>query len=164
MSIAKQQIAETALFTLEFGKLLIKDIPDARLTERPTETMNHPAWILGHLAYAADGGAAHLGDERALPAAWHELFKGGSTRTGKRTDYPGKDELVAMLDERTRRAAELLPGADDAFLAAELPDERRRTRFGTNGRFLTFLLTAHPGFHFGQLSTWRRAAGLGSAM
>ena len=163
-SVSKQQIAETARFTLGLGKMLVADIPDERFTERPAVTMNHPAWIIGHLAYVADAADAFLGGQSKLPHGWLELFKGGSQLTADRADYPSKDALMSLLEDATARAAARFPEADDAWLAQDLEDPRRRERFGTNGRFLTFVLTAHAAFHFGQLSTWRRAAGFGSAM
>jgi hypothetical protein len=32
-----------------YAKRLVEDIPAERFTERPTPTMNHPAFCLGHL-------------------------------------------------------------------------------------------------------------------
>src|SRR3954465_416435 len=45
---------DTLIRTLDRGRLqillLVADLPDADLARQPAPGMNHPAWILGHLA------------------------------------------------------------------------------------------------------------------
>ncbi len=48
----------------------------------------------------------------------------------------------------------------EADLAKETPNERMRALFPKTGDVIVGLMTAHSGFHAGQLSAWRRAMGL----
>src|SRR5579863_1210902 len=81
-------------FLVGYCRMLAKDIADERMTEQPLPGVNHPAWILGHLAYSADGGGALLGAEKKLPLTLTTLYGPGSKCSVVRSDYPSKDELV----------------------------------------------------------------------
>ena len=41
-------------FLVSYCRMLVGDIADERFTEQPLPGVNHPAWILGHLAFSAD--------------------------------------------------------------------------------------------------------------
>ena len=49
----ENELALTA-FLFDLLMKLVADIPDEQLTVQPFPGMNHPAWILGHLAVAYD--------------------------------------------------------------------------------------------------------------
>ena len=55
------------LFLMQYCRMLLAEITDERMTEQPMAGVNHPAWILGHLAWAADGALAMLGAPKLLP-------------------------------------------------------------------------------------------------
>ncbi len=38
-------------FLVTYCRMLVGDIADERLAEQPLPDVNHPAWILGHLAF-----------------------------------------------------------------------------------------------------------------
>jgi hypothetical protein len=61
-----------------FGKGLLSEIPDERMTEQPLPGVNHPAWILGHLALTADRVGETFGGQKTLPAEWSTLVGQGS--------------------------------------------------------------------------------------
>ena len=67
------------LFLMQDCQMLVGDIADEWLAEQPQAGINHPAWILGHLAWAADGALAMLGAPKLLPddlgqlSSWRRL-------------------------------------------------------------------------------------------
>ncbi len=65
------------LFLMHHCRMLVADIADERLAEQPHAGVNHPAWILGHLAWTADGALGMLGAQKALPE-WATLYSRGS--------------------------------------------------------------------------------------
>src|SRR5215213_4331238 len=87
-------------FLLGYCQNLVRDLPDERMTEQPLPGVNHPAWILGHLANTFDRVNGILGGEKKCDAAWNEKFGGGSKLTSKRGDYPSREDLLAKLLER----------------------------------------------------------------
>lgn len=66
-------------FLLHYCRLLAADIADEQMTDQPAPCVNHPAWILGHLAFSAEMIVDRLGGEKFLPPQWADLFKPGST-------------------------------------------------------------------------------------
>ena len=150
-------------FVLHYCRLLVGDINDARLAEQPAAGMNHPAWVLGHLAIAADYAAILLGGGKALDETWHARFGPGSVVTAERAAYPAKAELLAAVaagHERVDQAAA-------AVSAERLARPQRRLfpeHFPTVGDMAAHLMTTHPCIHLGQLSAWRRLVGLPSVL
>lgn len=55
-------------FLMQYCRMLVGDIADERLAEQPCAGVNHPAWVLGHLAWTADGALSLLGAPKVLPA------------------------------------------------------------------------------------------------
>src|SRR6516165_6172450 len=91
------------LFLMQLCGTLVRDIADERLAEQPHASVNHPAWILGHLAWAADGALAMLGAPKRLPDEWKTLFAAGSKPSTARAVYPSKDELLRAVEEGYRQ-------------------------------------------------------------
>lgn len=150
-------------FNLWYGKHLVADIPDEQFAEQPTEGLNHPAWILGHLAAVADSGLQLLGQPLALPAEWHQLFDPGTVPSPERSLYPTKAELVAAYEAGHKRLIEAVAaGPDPARLARPSPLRDLRPVLPTLGDLLAHILTTHEATHLGQLSAWRRQLGLPS--
>ncbi|MFO0950957.1 MAG: DinB family protein [Isosphaeraceae bacterium] len=147
---------------LALGRQILADIDADRFCVQPAPGLNHPAWILGHLAVVSDGTIRLLGESRVLPREWGKLFGPGTNPSTDPALYPSKDELVAawttaherMETAAAKATAELLAephGVDFANLKVTLP---------TKGDLVTHVMTSHEGFHLGQLSTWRRLAGM----
>ena len=122
--------------------------------------VNHPAWILGHLAFSAEMIVGRLGGDKFLPAEWAELFKPGSSPRAARGEYPGKDELLKAVDDSFARARSAVASASAETLAIPTPNPRMREGLPTLRENAAFVLTAHLGVHLGQLSFWRRMMGL----
>ncbi len=149
-------------FTMGYARLLSEDIDDARFAEQPAPGLNHPAWVLGHLAICTDYAAGLLGLPAACPKPWAQLFGPGSTPRPDRSIYPAKVDLLNVLEKGHERVTKAARNADPesiaqphtleiAFLKGPLP---------TVGDLLAHLMTTHEAAHLGQLSTWRRILGM----
>ena len=94
-----------------------------------------------------------------------ELFQAGVECVEQDGRYPAQDELVTYYFDRYRTISELLPNISDETLQLPNPIEgRMRELFPTIGAAMNFLLNNHNMVHLGQISAWRRAAGLGPAI
>ena len=140
-----------------FGDSLLADIAPEDMCKQPEPGMNHPAWIIGHLAIASDGHSKYAGGEPRL-AAWRERFDFGTQLTQNLDDYPAKDELVGEWHAANERLINAVSTAEPAML-----EEPTQGPLGeslpTVGDFLVFSMTGHTSLHLGQLSAWRRADG-----
>ncbi|MEM1071335.1 MAG: DinB family protein [Planctomycetota bacterium] len=128
---------------------------------------NHPAFVFGHLSLYPSRVSELLGldlDVR-VPEPWQALFAPGAACVDDPdgTVYPSMESLVAIFDESHERLFAGMAGVTLERLAEPTPHERYRQRFPTTMSAVTFLLTAHPMLHLGQLSAWRRFEGLGPA-
>lgn len=153
----------TYRFNLDRARTLVRDLSDEQMVRQPHGVVNHPAWILGHLAAASNQLAKMLGLESTFPAAWAETFRSGGVPSGNPADFPSKDALLAELAAQHKRVAGALTAADPAILEREHPNEGVRKRFPTVGDYAVFLISSHEGSHLGQITAWRRVMGLGSA-
>ncbi len=147
-------------FLLHYCRLLAADIADEQMTDQPAPCVNHPAWILGHLAFSAEMIVDRLGGEKFLPPQWADLFKPGSTPRAARGDYPGKDELLKGLEDAFARARSTIAAAPVETLTIPTPNPRMKEGLPTLREIAAFILTGHLGVHLGQLSSWRRMTGL----
>jgi hypothetical protein len=148
------------MFLLGYCRMMIAEIPDERMTEQPLPGVNHPAWILGHLAYSGDVAVGRLGGQKALADEWTKQFGPGSKVSGVRADYLSKDELIRILEERFDQARQLAGVATAEQMANPNPNPRMKAGLPTMRDAIAFLLTGHLGVHLGQLSAWRRMIGM----
>ncbi|MEM1109932.1 MAG: DinB family protein [Planctomycetota bacterium] len=145
-------------FMQNYGDQLLEGIAAEDFCRQPVPGMNHPAWIIGHLATAADSHAGEAGGQPELHG-WDKQFGFASELSSDLTDYPGKDELVKawhdandrFIDAVSSASPEVLAGPTRGPLGEMLPQV---------SDFLAFSLTAHTSLHLGQLSAWRRAVGM----
>lgn len=147
-------------FLLGYCRMLVRDISEAQMTDQPLPGVNHPAWILGHLAFSADRARALLGLQTALPAEWVPLFSPGSKASRSRGDYPPKEELLRLLEQGFQDVRQKAPTATPEQLSQPITNPRMREAFPTAREMIAFWLTGHLGIHLGQLSAWRRMIGL----
>lgn len=147
-------------FLIGYCQTLAADIPDERFTEQPFPGVNHPAWILGHLAISSGFVVALTSGEKPFPEHWSKLFGPGSTLTATRSDYPSKAELLQAIESGYQRAREAALLATPELLERPNPNRRLRDRLPTIHDAFSFILTAHFSLHLGQFSTWRRLIGL----
>lgn len=152
-------------FMLRILHQALDQVGDDRLDELPAgapggPALNSPRWILGHLAVAADYAGKCLGLPPECPESWHAAFGMGSNPAAVAIT-PSKAELVAAIERgyhRAALAARRVPA--DAMSAPVDHPIFKGTTISTVGDVLAHLLTTHLSFHMGQLSYWRRLAGL----
>jgi hypothetical protein len=145
--------------TLDYLNRLVADIPDEAMTKQTAGAVNHPAWVIGHLAFSCQAIGGEIGLAAWLPGDWKERFGTGSTPSEARAAYPSKNELLAALADGRRRLETRLREMSDAEMGKPLPDESHRAMFPTVGHAVLHILTAHAAVHVGQISVWRRVAG-----
>lgn len=165
-SQAGEMIAGSINLCLGYAERLIRDIPAEKFAHMPHAKMNHPAFILGHLSLYPDRAFKFLSMPQRMAArpGYDELFNAGVDCVEQDGRYPQKDDLVAHYFERFRAVAAVLPTVSDETLQGRNPGEGRIAQmFPVLGGALNFMLATHHGIHLGQLSAWRRAAGLGPA-
>ena len=150
-------------FHRDFAHLLADPVPADRFAEQPAAGVNHPAWILGHLAVSADFGLRFSGATTVCPPGWQPLFAPGSLPQADPGVYPGKNELLAAYDTVHEKLTAAVPHADPAALSGPQPLGFLRPHIDTVGDLLSHILSTHEAFHLGQLSTWRRVLGFPSA-
>jgi len=153
-------------FNRDVTRQLLKDVDDARMVEQPPGIPNHAAWQLGHLAYSLEGASQMLGGSFALPAGWNDRYGMGSRPLADRGAYPSKNELLDRLEEAADSVASVMRGGDAAAMDATnpVPDPMFQKMMPTLGDAIAFLVNSHYAYHLGQMSGWRRAIGLGSAL
>jgi hypothetical protein len=139
---------------------LVADIAEERLAEQPVGGVNHPAWILGHLAFSAERANSMLGAANALPPGWPAQFGPGSRPTSNRGEYPAKAELLSVVEQSFERLRRLAGDASPEQLARPSTNPYTKEALPTIKDGVAFLLTGHLGVHLGQLSMWRRLIGI----
>ncbi len=147
-------------FLMQYCRMLTVDIPDERFAEQPVPGVNHPAWIIGHLAASTDSASALLGGPKVLSQTWGRLFGRGSKLSSCRAEYPTKDELLQAIEVGFRRACEMAGAASSECVARPNPNPLLKESLPTAGDAFAFVLTSHFAAHLGQLSSWRRMIGL----
>jgi len=171
---ATAHIASMLMPTLErtvgLAHQMVQGIPADRFARCPDghPTMNHPAFIVGHLSIYPDRVFQLTGrpDLAAPKEGYEDLFSPQARNQDDPagTIYPAMDEVVGYFNERHQALRNYLPGITDAKMTSEMPDERFRQSFPTLGAGISFLIGPHNMLHLGQLSAWRRVEGLGPAM
>ena len=171
------RIARLARPSLHLADALVSDVGEEIFARLPangdggTVPCNHPAFAFGHLslypAYVLD----KLGLDRGgagPPAGFEALFQPGATCRDDPDGsiYPSPDAVMGHFRTGHAILIECLGSLEDERIDEPNPNEGLRDRLGleTLGEAVQFQLTSHVMFHLGQVSTWRRCMGLGSAM
>lgn len=167
-------ISQSADRALGLMNVLLKDITLDRFARFAQGSdgliqSNHPAFAYGHLSIYTSllidlaGGDGH---EHVPAAGWETLF----SKTAACQDdasaniYPSMNQITEACLNGYKAAAETLAQAEDSVLAQSTPNEKLRAAFPTRAVACNFLLNSHVMFHLGQVSAWRRAEGLGTAL
>jgi len=171
LSIRVAHMMLTDLRADQFARLPLESEPHPEpASSHERVPCNHPAFVFGHLSLYPARTMEVLGVDHgaAVPDSYESLFAPG---VACRDDpdgaiYPDMDAIVKQFDAAHQTLLDTLPTVEDDAFAAENPNQRMRDRLGltTVGDACAFLLAGHMQFHLGQLSTWRRTMGLGSAM
>lgn len=148
---------------LRYALALVDDLTDEHMVLRPGGNMNHPAWILGHV------GAYHpitlqlLAGEPVDDPKDNPLYGfAGHGPLDEIEPYGSKQAIVARFADGHEKVAQALLAAPvDAFRRPPSLD-RWAKAYPTVEFMLPDLLLHHESLHIGQISIWRRAAGLPS--
>ncbi len=159
----KDAILRSFAYNLHYVKRLLGDIPDERMSEQPFPAMNHPTWIIGHLADTCDMMADWLDVARICPTGWNDLFDNRSQPQTDRSIYPDKAELTEVLERGHEAISAAFQTVSNDVLEKPLPRKSMRPLFPTVLDGVAFEMTNHEAIHLGQLSAWRRAMGMGRA-
>lgn len=151
-------------FALKYCHRLVDDVADASFTTQPMAGVPHPAWVVGHLAIAADAVLGCLGEKPVCPQEWWRNFGPGSVVQPDRAAYPSKAELVDAVDRGFGGVVEAAGRAAPELLAKPQNLKFYREECPTVGDLVAHLMTTHAFLHLGQLSVWRRMMGLPSAL
>jgi hypothetical protein len=147
-------------FLLGYARRLVADIDDARFADQPSPGVNHPAWLLGHLAVVADSAAGLFGESRLCPRRWQVDFGTGSQPRPDRGSYLNKGELLTALEAGHERLARLARGATPEALEGPHTVDVLLAALPTKADLLAHVLTSHEALHIGHLSNWRRQMGM----
>jgi hypothetical protein len=155
---ARTDVLNSYKLILDDARRMVRGLTEEQMALRPLG-LNPPAWILGHLVCSAQAMGGELGIAPWMPDRWVALFGAGS-RPSEQEGYPPKRELLDALEDAYQRLALRLNQLGEAGMSLPLPDERCRAELPTLGHALVHILSGHTALHVGQLSAWRRAAGL----
>lgn len=153
---------------LGYARRLVSDLGADQMIAQPAaaENVNHPAWVLGHLAITAHVNGANwlLGLDIAPEAGVLPPgdFDYTSAPKPDASLYPDKAKLLDLLASGHARVAEALSKRTDDDLRQPTPHPVLAERFPEFGAALTHVLVRHEMLHLGQLSAWRRVQGLSS--
>jgi hypothetical protein len=153
-------LSRVVRFNTHLLERMIGDIPAEQMCQQPPGLPNHPAWILGHLAFVRFMLIKQLGGESAsFREEWMPLFGRGSMPCSEEAHYPAKADLWNAFTELQRAAMERVVALTPEQLGQPHTIESLKEPFPTIGDLLLQMLTAHDGLHLGQLSDWRRTLG-----
>ncbi len=165
-------IADSLSLSLGYSERLLKDIPPGKFARyaSPGGQMiesNHPAFIYGHLSLYGPRILKQLGMAApAIPDGFESLF----SKEAKCVDdpqgnkYPSMEQITKVYFEGYKAAEAALRAIDNAVLEQANPLEGRMAElFPTLGSLQAFYCGGHIMMHLGQMSAWRRMAGMGAA-
>ena len=142
-------------FLLNYGRKLTEDLSPQQYYEQPSQGLNHPAWVLGHLSFVAQFGVSLCGGETWLDESWNDNFGVGSTPQNTPEPYPSVAELLEGYEAGHARLTQAVQQADPTLLEKETEIETLRAVFPTQDLLVAHFLTSHVATHLGQLSAWR---------
>ena len=146
---------------LRYALALLDDLADDQMVLRPGGNMNHPAWILGHVGLYHPITVRLLAGEPFDDPADDRLFGfRGQGPLDDLAEYGSKQSMVARFAEGHEQVAQALLGATAEQFQRPPSLARWAKDYPTVEFMLPDLLVFHEGMHIGQLSIWRRAAGL----
>jgi DinB superfamily len=156
-------------FNLQWASKLVEGLDHDQMTTSPFPGFeNHPAFTLGHLVTASALMAEDLGGNYLVPEGWKELFqrKGPGDPALPTSDlklFPEKNILLRELNKQHEIVKKLLLLCDEKKLNEKIK-WRFDIYFPTMHDLVIFMCVSHESMHLGQLSAWRRAMKLPSAL
>jgi hypothetical protein len=146
---------------LNTAQALLADLTDEHMVLRPGQAMNHPAWILGHVSLYHPIVVDLLAGRTFADAKDDRLY--GFAGQGPVDDlsvYGTRDSIVQRFVDGHEQVVQALLAAKPADFQQKPSLERWAKNYPTVEFMLPDLLLTHESHHLGQISIWRRAAGL----
>lgn len=143
-----------------YAEKLVADLSPQEMVAQPVSgvTMNHPAWVLSHLAAYSPVLTTMLRGQEPEDPLTHR-YGMQSRPVDDLGEYPPKDALVAHFLTVRHQLAEVFDAAEEAHLGSPVLLERWKGRWPSIWHACVTLMTTHEAVHLGQLSAWRRAGG-----
>ena len=165
-------IGDSLSLSLGYAERLLKDVPAdqfARLANvgGTAVNSNHPAFVYGHLSLYAPRILEQLGqDVPQIPDGFNDVFSKDAQCADDPDSsiYPAMDSVTTFFFDGYKAALDALRNAEDETFHQPNPAGGRMTElFPTIGSMQNFYVGGHMMIHMGQMSAWRRMAGLGPA-
>lgn len=165
-------IADSLQLSLGYAERLLKNVPAERAARFAAPggvvvESNHPTFIYGHLSLYAPKILRLIGHPAPPVPDGFELVFSKDAKCVDDVDgdlYPALDQIVAFFLEGHRMTMGALRSTPDTKLEQPNPAEgRMKELFPTIGSAQAFYCGGHMMMHLGQMSAWRRMAGLGAA-
>ena len=140
-------------------EMLLGDLSDLDIMQRPVPGANHAAWQLGHLVTSLNyfGEAIQAGSMPALPAGFSEKHTKETATSDEASAFSTKDEYVQLLDQQRTALQTLLGALPEARLDEAAPEEMRG--YAPTIADVLELAAAHEMMHSGQFTVLRRKLG-----
>jgi uncharacterized damage-inducible protein DinB len=146
---------------VRYALRLLDDVTDAQMVLQPGGNMNHPAWILGHMSIYHPAVVSLLQGKPFDDPKDDTLFGFSVVKPqAELAVYGTKESIVQRYAEGHEQVAQALLNATLEQLSQPPSLSRWREVYSTVGFMLPDLLIHHESTHVGQISIWRRAAGL----
>jgi hypothetical protein len=153
--------AHICAYLVTYARPSLADLGDEHLALEPAPNAKTAGWILGHLCVSGDYVRRKLGCTPMTPRDWGPVFAPRTQPAKSSAGYPATmRELVSTFENLYLDLARIAPDVPIEILNGDNPLEYSRSRLPTAGQFFAYIMTGHLGYHLGQLSGWRAAAGL----
>lgn len=141
----------------------VQAIPEEAMTRQPAGQVNHPAWMLSHLANAA-AAIAFLLDEPCADVGADDMkhYGPGSVPVADPARYASKAELIDRLTRRHEIVDRLVRTKHHDYFS-KVPPAPFDQFAPSIGRIVLYLLAAHESYHLGQLMDWLRVGDIRKA-
>lgn len=146
---------------LRLALRLMEDVTDAQVLLRPGGNMNHPAWIFGHMSIYHPVMVGLINGVSFDDPKDDPIYGFAVTKTSDDPSvYSEKSAILEKYASGHEQVAQALLKATPGQLSALPSLPRWRETKQTVAFMLPDLMLHHESTHIGQLSIWRRAAGL----
>lgn len=146
-------------YSFNFLRELVADLSAPEMVIQTECIKNHPAWVIGHLAFSCQAIGGELGVERWLAGDWGKRFGMGSVPVNAVEAYECKNELLSILTEAEMRITVAVQDLSAEQLKQPLPDKNYQQDLPTTHHAINQILVAHTAYHVGQTVVWRRDLG-----
>lgn len=139
--------------------MLVADLTDSEIMQRPVPEANHIAWQLGHLvgSLAFFGEAIRPGSMPPLPTGFSEQHDKANAGNDDPAAFLTKDEYVRLLDQQRAAMLALLDTLEESDFTADSPEPLRD--YAPTVIDMIGLSAEHEMMHSGQISVLRRKLG-----